>query len=310
MITLVPIGGLCNRMRAIASGVYVSKALGIPLEVVWKKNNDCYANFDDLFCLPLTDDFTVRPFTPADFYLSYSKKSNLFIPGFLRHFIFDFQYVGEAERLDDRLSFFGDLSQSGFLSQSGDTGFNDVVNASDESKLSTNLSDIDESGKTKVSVDLKKIFIISGYSFAKHYPVVNLFKPLPELMDRINSVTGDFGMNTVGVHIRRGDNLLAIAKNSVDDFFKKMDALIAIDNSTKFYLATDSEEVRNSAILHFGNRLLHNNSELSRKTVKGMKDAVVDLWNLAGSKELLGSYNSSFSDMAVSLKGCHPLRET
>jgi len=300
MITLVPIGGLCNRMRAIASGVFVSKALGIPLKVVWKKNNDCYADFSDLFCLPsslssaflsssfslplpyslslpLQEYFTVRPFTLSDFYLSYSRKSNLFIPGLLRRFIFDFQYVGKEERLDENLNIFKN---------------SDIIEISE--------------GKLKPA----EIFIISGYSFAKHYPVVNLFKPLPELMDKISSITSEFGTNTVGVHIRRGDNQLAIAKNSVEDFFEKMDSLIAIDNSVKFYLATDSEEVRNSAISRFGNRLLHNNSLLSRKSVEGMKDAVVDLWSLAGCREILGSYNSSFSDMAASLKGCHPLRET
>lgn len=283
MITLVPIGGLCNRMRAIASGVYISRSLKIPLEIVWRKDSTCYAHFNDLFIddvffnevscennLHGHDAFVnknamrIRPFRFSDFYLSYSRKANLYIPGLIRNFIFDTQITGKCENLSDNVSY----------------------------------------------ISGRSIYIISGYSISKHYPINDIFKPRPELMLRINELTSGFSNNTVGVHIRRGDNILAIAKNSIDDFFCLMDRKIMNNNDVNFYLATDSDEVRVLAIKRYGNRILHNNSVLSRKSLEGMKDAVVDLWSLAGCEEILGSYNSSFSDMAISLKGCHPFRET
>lgn len=48
-IAFVPVGGLCNRMRAMASGVYIAKELGFPICVYWNKRRDCYAGFPELF---------------------------------------------------------------------------------------------------------------------------------------------------------------------------------------------------------------------------------------------------------------------
>jgi hypothetical protein len=49
MITLVPIGGLCNKMRAIASAYALACKLQVQLKVIWINNADLGANFADLF---------------------------------------------------------------------------------------------------------------------------------------------------------------------------------------------------------------------------------------------------------------------
>lgn len=49
-IKVIPVGGLCNRMRVIASVVQVSKNLNYDkCSVYWNRNKDCYAEFNDLF---------------------------------------------------------------------------------------------------------------------------------------------------------------------------------------------------------------------------------------------------------------------
>lgn len=48
-IHIIPMAGLCNRMRAMASGVFVAKQLGRPAVVYWNKTVGCYARFDELF---------------------------------------------------------------------------------------------------------------------------------------------------------------------------------------------------------------------------------------------------------------------
>jgi len=49
-LTLVPTGGLCNRLRVILSGLSLQQACSdIELTVEWERNADCCARFVDLF---------------------------------------------------------------------------------------------------------------------------------------------------------------------------------------------------------------------------------------------------------------------
>ena len=48
-ITLIPYAGLCNRMRAISSAIYVSIHHNVPLKIIWNKSHNCAAHFTDLF---------------------------------------------------------------------------------------------------------------------------------------------------------------------------------------------------------------------------------------------------------------------
>ncbi len=52
MIELVPIAGLCNRMRAIDAGLELAKQWGVPLQVQWRIDGDLGCAFHDLF-LPI-----------------------------------------------------------------------------------------------------------------------------------------------------------------------------------------------------------------------------------------------------------------
>jgi|LauGreDrversion4_2_1035121.scaffolds.fasta_scaffold137149_2 hypothetical protein len=49
MIYLLPIEGLANRIRAIASAISIAEDLHQEVFVVWKKDNSLNAEFDDLF---------------------------------------------------------------------------------------------------------------------------------------------------------------------------------------------------------------------------------------------------------------------
>ena len=49
--------------------------------------------------------------------------------------------------------------------------------------------------------------------------------------------------------------------------------------------------------------MITTDAELQRNTLTGMQDAVVDLWCLAATSLVVGSYYSSFSDTATELGG-------
>lgn len=52
MIYVEPCGGLCNRMRVIASAVTLAEKNKIGLRVMWRLNKACNCRLDELF-LPI-----------------------------------------------------------------------------------------------------------------------------------------------------------------------------------------------------------------------------------------------------------------
>lgn len=52
MLTIEPIGGLCNRLRAIDSAVALGLDIGQPVHVVWRIHSRLGASFSDLFQTP------------------------------------------------------------------------------------------------------------------------------------------------------------------------------------------------------------------------------------------------------------------
>ena len=58
MIIIQPIGGLCNRMRAINSARVLAKKRGETLKVIWNVNPELGCPFEELF--QKTDDFSLR----------------------------------------------------------------------------------------------------------------------------------------------------------------------------------------------------------------------------------------------------------
>jgi hypothetical protein len=255
-IDLVPIGGLCNRMRAMASGVRMSEVLNGTCHIRWAKNRDCFADFDELFQPVTLSNITVSPISPFQLHFAVSRKKNLYLPGLIRKFMYDAQWVWTKEQLDDAV-------------------FQEVK--------------------------AQKMVVISGYSLTAHFPLRVLFRPQPELQDRIEAVCKRFTPNTLGVHIRRGDNQMSIQNNPSSDYFHFMDAELLRNPEVRFYLATDSDAIKSEMAVRYGDKLFFSDAQLRRDSLQGMKDAVVDLWCLAATSRIIGSYYSSYSDLAAEM---------
>lgn len=131
----------------------------------------------------------------------------------------------------------------------------------------------------------------------------HLFVPTDALQKRINEMTAGFGASCVGVHIRRTDNQPAIGKSSTDAFVASMKKELESDPDTMFYLATDdmTEEARLRQA--FPGKILSNQNRcLQRDSAEGMHDALLDLYCLASTRKIIGSYFSSFTDIAADMK--------
>lgn len=258
-------------MRSMASGVYIAGKLKSPIKVYWEKNDECYARFDELFkplesglstgsdlaaSLQTAGFVSIMPESRHLWYMEYSRKKNLYLPGLARTLSFDRQISGKKECTDESV-------------------FEKIHGG--------------------------KIFIISAYSLTKHFPLKSLFVPTDEIQSKIDSITGNFAGRTIGIHIRRGDNYMSINKNTAEDYSCFIDETIEKSPDVKFFLATDSEEIKKNLVEKYGSRILYNDSVLERNSVRGMKDAVVDLCCLSRTEKIIGSYYSSFSDLAAEL---------
>lgn len=128
------------------------------------------------------------------------------------------------------------------------------------------------------------------------------FRPIPELEQRIHKVTDKFDRYTVGVHIRRTDHSVVIAANPIEGFIKRMREQLSAHSECLFYVATDDEAVKGMLRKEFPGRIITQSSVvLRRDSVKGMKDAVVEMFTLGRTHAIISSQGSTFSELAARL---------
>lgn len=123
------------------------------------------------------------------------------------------------------------------------------------------------------------------------------FKPIKSLQSIIDSY--DFDDNTVGMHIRRGDHDLVMAKpiNSLDTFLAKTKQLI--DENKSIFLCTDDPILKADYKKKFGNHIItHDFNEFDRNSVIAIQHGLIDLYVLAKCKTIIKSHGSSFSNTA------------
>lgn len=108
----------------------------------------------------------------------------------------------------------------------------------------------------------------------------------------------------VGVHIRRQDNRQSIAISPTELFLRSMRAEVEREPATEFFLATDDFSEEALLRREFGVRIhTHPKKSVRRGARQSARDAVVDLYCLAGCRKLLGSYYSTFTDTAAAIRG-------
>lgn len=134
-----------------------------------------------------------------------------------------------------------------------------------------------------------------------HLNVGDLFKPTDEIEQRINTITSKYTANTIGIHIRQTDNTAAIKNNPIEKFINFMDKELSLCPETTFYVASDSQEVKDMLTKRYGSLIIPTSWNLTRNSVDGMKDAVADLYCLGRTNKIIGCTNSTYSLMASRL---------
>lgn len=247
-IIIQPLGGLCNRMRAIVGAASLAQKMGKGLTVLWTQDSTLNARFDELF-EPI-------PYKVVELKLNSWQYKALF------HWYKD---VRRCMLLDDQWI-------SKYARKKEYVGWSDKIEGKNLF-LQTNLD----------------ILLDGDYS---------VFMAKPSVVETMNSVRCD--KNTIGLHIRRTDNLKAIQYSPTSLFFEKVKEELDTNPQVRFYLATDDPQEERAFVEKFGNCILiHRKHSLNRNNPVAIKDALVDLYNLSHCSKIFGSYWSSFSDTAA-----------
>lgn len=266
LLTVIPTGGLANRMLAVASAYSLSKATNRSLKIIWQKKAELNASFCDLFKHEsLFDIEEINPFLYALYYDA-PRKRNLFLPKFLHE-------------LSSRIWIYFINEKTSYMT--------------DEYFL-----DIAQKGK-------KHINIMSCYPFYEKFnqEIINkIFKPSLKVEARIMEILND-SIPDKAIQIRRTDHRWSIENSPTSLFEKIMDKEISQNPNIKFFLATDDQEIKNSFKTKYGSNLIYNPRKASRNNTEGMIDGAAEMFIMSRCKQIYGSYNSTYSYFASLIGG-------
>lgn len=149
----------------------------------------------------------------------------------------------------------------------------------------------------------RRILIESCFEFGDYYSALSRnFVPQPYILSAVDDyVKKNFTHNTIGIHIRRTDNIKAIQKSPLSLFVDAMRREIDACSDVNFYVATDDVPTKAELRSIFGDRILTIDTVNSRNSVEGMKDAVKEMWLLSRTTKIYGCFYSTYSVVASKL---------
>lgn len=266
MIFLRPQGGLANRIRVISSAIWLSKITSHKLNVIWEINSDLNCDYNTLFCE--NEEFNLIPF-PAKFkYLHHTNnpKFSKRVKAYLRNRFLGIQY---------------NLNESDFLFR----GFSEVEKIRRVARLNKNL------------------FISTTQAFGEWREHVHCINFHQDIVNRIKKDELKLSNNTIGLHIRRTDNLIAIQNSPFELFEKLIERLSKNSANQIFFLATDDENIKNKLCNSYSNVKTFRH-QLNRNSEEGMINAAIDILTLSKCQTIYGSYWSSYSTLASLIGKC------
>lgn len=262
-LVFVPVGGLANRMLALASAYMLTQQTGSGLKVVWFQDWALTAPFHAIFKVP--EGLHLKEATLADKLLyDRARRHNLWLTALPQRLLFERRI--KEEHVDE-------LKRQGFDFARWVTGHRCYMS-------SFSLFGCEDSGV---------------YS--------RLFRPVTEVTDVVDHYSSQFSAHTIGVHIRRTDHAVAIAQSPDELFVQKLEAEIDAHADTRAFLATDSNAVKKLFKERFGNRIITPGEEARRDSTDGIRGGLVDMYTLARTRKIYGSAGSTFSLMASRLGG-------
>lgn len=260
-ITLTPVGGLANRMKAIEAGIRLARKVGSELHILWFRTWEVNCPFNLIFEPLHMDGVSLKEAGLKEkLILDRPRRKNGHLPVLFEHFAFRSRiFEGEATKLRDQGFSFEQWAQG------------------------------------------RKVYLASCVDF---FPQpegqdFSIFRPIPPLMQRIGENRESLGQDYIGVHIRRTDNLRSIQLSPTSLFVDHIAIQLKKHPQTKFFLATDEEQEKETLTAHFGEHIITSPRQADRNSIPGIQDAVVEMFTLAHAQRIWGSAQSSYSETAA-----------
>lgn len=264
-LTLVPIGGLANRIYAITSAIAFCKDYDVKLRIIWFKDKGMGADFHSLFDLSSEVDKSKVEIIDAKWYhyiYDRPRKRNLWLPFVIQTFCFNYRYY-EKNVLQ---------------------------------KL--NIDKLAEYIKRN-----KSIYLVAYYNFY-NVEKFNFLLLKSAISERVDQIACSFSQKrTIGIHLRRTDNIDSIMNSPLSLFVIGMDKEIASNPDIHFYIASDSMNEKLELQKQYGDRIIMSLKEVQRNNKDGIIDALIELYILSRTCKIYGSAHSSFSTLAASIGG-------
>lgn len=203
-LLFVPVGGLANRMRAVASAYNLAQHTGVKLRVVWFRDWALSAKFKDIF-EPI-EGLDVHDASSFDLaFYDRPRRKNFYFPRFPQALIFQ-------QRIDEQQV--TPLNNQGF--------------------------DFEAWAKGKKS--WMSCYSVFGAPADNLYR--EIFQPVKAVMNKVDYYQRQFSPHTIGFHIRRTDNQESIDNSPIELFIQAGEKEIAANPDTKIFLATDDEATK------------------------------------------------------------------
>ena len=262
-----PLGGLANRIRVIKAAQSFASGHGARLILIWDKDNVLNARFEECFdTMPGVKIINVS-------YSGYGVFREIQRKIIHRLYLLSIQLTTQTQVFDreakKHLPLDADANQR--------NSFFD-----------------------KLAVQFKRVYIQTCYDFYPHQD--DFFMPFREDLLEKFSIPKNWE-DVIGIHVRRGDNSMSKQYSPLEMFIIKMNELIYINPAIKFYVSTDSDEVYEKLKTLFGDSMYTTAIVRTRDTLAGIQSALLDLYCLSKCKKIVGSYDSSFSEVAAKMGG-------
>ena len=262
-ITLLPHGGLCNRITAICSALQFARLTDSSLRIVWEKDSGLNCRYDRLF-LPISQPNVelIEASTIDRLRWGRPRKTNLWLSKIPQAIEFD-------AVSDEHITLQRERAKFDFV---------------------------------QWIAPFQKVYISACNHFCKaeDYDFLQL-QIAPEIEAKVRTRFAPLSAHRaiIGMHIRRTDHTIAIAGSPTETFIEKIDAQLQKEHDSVFYLATDSEEEKARLKGKYGERIYCSAQKADRNSEEGIIEAMVELYTLASCDEVWRSVNSSFSHVAA-----------
>lgn len=268
-VTVEPISGLANRMMALDSAISYCRIHNYQLNLVWPLFRGLNTKFEDLFDLP---DIIHSVSYPSE-YSTNRIVINLKV-GIrkLKRLFTDYRYDKIIDKRSSEL----------------------II---DQLVVPNSLSD---ENNLSIDPEYKNIFIRTDRRYFNNPKPYQELVPIKEILVEINDIKAQIPVHkSVGIHIRRTDNIWAIENSPLSAFCDTIQSILDKQPHELFYLATDSPSVERELIERFGKSIVtYKKPSLLRNEDLGMRHALIELFLLSSTKRIIGSYGSSFSVVA------------